>query len=143
MRVLAVYFVVTGCLALPNALYALGLEAPDLRLWVLVMVPILHGTISMVAGLLLLKRTRIGADAPGSTSPQLLPLLLQLIGVYFVVGGVITATGPLIEVLLLSETWLLRGGELGRGIVELVAGVILILQPHRIARSLAPRAEPI
>ena len=105
---------------------------------------LLRVIISAIAGVYLVRNgDRVAAwlvsdiedSGPAISSTAIEPIALRLLGVYFVVSGVAILTG---EALMLGpSTWLQSVGKLAGGVVEFVAGILLIWRRDQIGAALA------
>jgi uncharacterized membrane protein HdeD (DUF308 family) len=138
-RLLGVYFIVEGALYLPNAVVmsAMGLPEGTSRS-PLVVAPLVQGAISIVAGALLLTLTgRTPSPAPPTIDVQDgLAVALQLLGVFFVVGGISTAARPAVDMVYSGTEWQFRFGEFGPAAVGVAAGILLAMRPRLVSLRL-------
>jgi uncharacterized membrane protein HdeD (DUF308 family) len=136
------YFLVTGALYLPAALYALGIESPPAHKWVMWAVPLIQAAVAFAAGWYLVKARPVQAEVEESSRTRnVLSLFVQLLGLYFVVDGVAAAARPLADMLAFSEAWQLRAGSLASAAVQLVAGAWFLVRTRRVVALIESRGE--
>jgi len=136
-RVLGLYFLVTSLQFLPAAVFMLGVINGTGPNWILPATSFTQGVITALAGLVLFRsRARIN-DVPGTLVTPSLPVLLELIGVYFIVSGLVHGVGPLFRLMFLNEV-LARsvGSELAAAGVGILTGGLLIARARPIANAL-------
>jgi len=137
-RVLGLYFLVTSLQFLPTAVFMLAVINSTGPNWILPAISFTQGVITAVAGLVLFRSSARTSDIPGSLVTPGIPVLLQLVGVYFVVGGLVSGVRPLFRLMFLNEVWASGvGSELAAAGIGILAGGLLIAQARPIANVLA------
>jgi hypothetical protein len=136
-RMLGLYFVITSLGYVPAALAYLGVENAYGPWWILPIVPIADALVFSVAGLLLL-RTRPDEAVPQGPGIVFPPLdsLLPLMGLFFIVEGLESAIRPAVDMLFVTEAWVVRVGSFAAAIVWLVGGWILVTRPQAVLGAL-------
>lgn len=146
-RLLAVYFIVEGTLYLPNALFvssaAMGLPEGSNRL-AFVAIPLMQAAIAILSGVLLLMLAgRMRMTAPATIDVQDgLAVALQLLGVFFVVGGLSAAVRLAMDMLYIDSTWQFRLGEFSSAVVGVAAGLLLATRPQLVSLKLQAFRQP-
>ena len=136
-RLLGLYFVVLSFGYVPATLAYLGVENAFGPRWVLLFVPLSQAVIFLAAGLTLLRKH----------SPEAVPLgagvvfppldsLLQLVGVYFLVIGLGSATRPAVDMIFVTEAWIARLGSFVEAAVLLGGGYVLVKHPQAVLKVL-------
>ena len=72
---------------------------------------------------------------PRSRSPGA-RLLTQLAGIYFIITGLSSAVGPVVDMLFVTETWVARVGNLSAAAVWLAGGYVLVSRPQAVLQAL-------
>jgi hypothetical protein len=138
-RILGVYLIVEGALSATGAVSAAGMGLPDGSNRVMfVLAPIFQAVVSIVAGALLVN---VGRHTSRSSTVSVvhvhtLSAPLQLLGIYFLVGALVAAARPAVEIMFVSQPWQFRVGAFGAAGVGAVAGVLLIARAKQIAQKL-------
>jgi hypothetical protein len=144
-RLLAVYFIIEGTLYFPNAVVmsAMGLPEGTSRI-PLVVAPLVQGALSIVAGaLLLMFAGRTSNLAPATIDVHDGPIVaLQLLGVFFVVGGISAAARPALDMVYTGTEWQFRFGEFGPAAVAVAAGMLLAMRPQLVSLKLQAFRQP-
>ena len=138
-RLLAVYFIIEGALYLPNAVVMSAMGLPDgTNRTPLIVVPIVQGAISIVAGaLLLMVAGRTSNPASATIDVHDGPIVaLQLLGVFFLVGGLSAAARPALDMVYTGTEWQFRFGEFGAAAVGAAAGLLLTTRPRFVSFKL-------
>jgi hypothetical protein len=136
-RFLGLYFLVTSLQYIPPALFMLGVINSLGPNWILPAISFTQGVITACAGFILFRSRPEALNVPGTISAPGIPVLLQLVGVYFLVDGVVGAVPPLFRLLFYSEVWAMSvGTELAAAAVEAVAGAVLITRTRPITKFL-------
>jgi hypothetical protein len=138
-RLLAVYFIVEGALYLPNAVVmtVMGLPEGTSRI-ALVIAPLVQGAISIVAGaLLLMLAERTPGPAPAAIAGHDGPIVaLQLLGIFFLVGGISAAARPAFDLVYTGTAWQFRFGDFASAAVGVSAGLLLAMRPRLVSLKL-------
>jgi hypothetical protein len=96
-----------------------------------------RGIIELTAGALLL-RARLDTDPTielGVEPARFQRASLQLLGVYFLISGLMLAARPTVAVLFYSAAWQTTAGEFLGASVSTAGGLFLITRPVQIAHS--------
>jgi hypothetical protein len=145
-RLLGTFLLVTGFSTSLGALAIFGFENPagESRTWI-VIISVLQSAVSVAAGVILIRRPVeddldqdqvTDASSPEALS-NVLPPLLQLLGLYFVVVGLESVARPVIGILWVGEAWQIVAGEIGADIILLAAGVRLAAYPSQVSDLLS------
>lgn len=143
-QLIGIYFVVQGALTAAGAIGVFGVVAPDgISRAALVAATLAQSVVALSAGAWLLK-SQAAQSLP--TSEDLTPaarhqghVAIQLLGVFFFVGGVI-ALARVLAGLTVSQAWQWRLAELAGGAVGILAGAGLAWWPTRVQKILETRA---
>ena len=137
-RFLGLYFLVTSLQFLPATVFMLGVVNSAGPNWVLPAISFTQAVITALAGLVLFRPARRTSDAPASIVAPGIPTLLQIVGVYFAVSGLVSGTRPLFRLLFSNEVWARGvGTELAAAAVGIILGGLLITRARSIASVLA------
>jgi hypothetical protein len=138
-RALGVYFIVNSLTSIPAGIAMIGVENPFGPSWILPAVPLAQGLITAVAGVWLY---RSGVPAETGVVPAWPPIegFLQLFGIYFVVGGLVSLARPVAGVLWFHETvGLSAGSTMVSAAASIAIGGCLVAQPGPLASLLRQR----
>jgi len=137
-KLLGMYFLVYGLMALPNTLGVFGIEFPPGSSRVgAVSASAVQGVIGIVAGLVLM-RTKIESDRTTESIESLEweRSLLQLLGLYFLITGAWALARPAVAMFFYSTAWQTRVSDFVAALVAVAAGLILIMRPKQMANAL-------
>src|SRR5262249_30270046 len=93
-RFLGLYFVVTSLQYLPAAVFMLGAINSTGPNWILPAISLTQGAITAVAGFVLYRSAASADESSGTLATPGVPVLVQLVGVYFVVAGLVGGIRP-------------------------------------------------
>jgi hypothetical protein len=132
-QTLAIYFFVVGLLYLPDILSAFGTPAEGNSVWMLVVILLCQVVIAIGAAVVLFRITpRIDSDVASA-----MPMIIQLLGIYFVVEGLTRVVVSGGNALMFTATWQVRMSDFAGAIVGVGAGLLLVMSPRRVAATIA------
>jgi hypothetical protein len=138
VRLLSLYFIVTGIASLPGvyAMYkaAAGDDIHSSGQYSIVAAS--QSILLIVAGVVLLRLHKApeGTTASSVSSESVLRLGSQLLGLFFAVDGVVTGIGA-IGGTLVSSDWSFRLDEIMAALLYITAGLFLFFRPAAVARA--------
>jgi hypothetical protein len=139
-RVLGVYFVVIGALTATGALMMSSMELPEgTQRSIVVLTPLLQGSVSAGAGGWLLNRSaiRTGPEQQDvSHARATFQRAVQLLGVFFLIAGVSELAKSALDSYFVGADWQFRASNVLSALVNATAGALLVLMPATIAEKL-------
>ena len=140
-RLLGVYLIVEGALYMTGGLSAAAMGLPEGSNRVMfILAPVFQGVVSIGAGVLLIRagrRTALSSAVTNARVPvDLVAVMLQLLGIYYLVHALVTGTRGVVAMTLYSQPWLNWGADVAGAALSAGIGVILIAQPGLISRTL-------
>ena len=129
-RLLGVYLIVEGALYMTGGLSAAAMGRPEgSNRLMFVLAPIFQGVVSIGAGLLLIRagrRTSLSSAVSGaSVSVDAVAVMLQLLGIYYLVHALVTATRGVVAMTLYSQSWLNWDADVSGAALSAGIGVVL------------------
>jgi hypothetical protein len=138
-RALGLYFLVSSLAYIPAGIFMFGVQNPYGPAWVIPAIPLVQGLITAVAGLWLY-RSGASNDVEVDLAWPPLESFLQLFGVYFAVGGLVSLARPLSSVLFFNESiGLSAGSNLASAATSIAIGGFLAARPQALASYLTRR----
>ena len=137
-RALGVYFLVSALVALPGMLASLGAEPTESSSrWLLPVVFFGQSAVMGVAGWWLVR----GAVSRPDTADPIWPhsglrIVLQVVGIYFVVSGLVSVVEWSAALMLVERSWFSVQHFAGAAAM-LAAGILLVARPTAIAQRIA------
>ncbi len=139
-RLLGVYFVVIGAMTATNGLMMLGMGLPEgTNRSMAVLTPVIQGIISAGAGAWLATRSAIrgGLEQPDFSDLNVpFRRATQLLGIFFLLSGASELTKTAIDSYFIGADWAIRASNVASGLVNVTAGVLLVVMPSTIAQKL-------
>jgi hypothetical protein len=140
-RLLGTYFLVLGALYAAGAIAAVGVGLPDgSNRLAYVSMPVFQALIAGGGGLLLIRRSAVVFAPTARPGPvargYAFVSALQLLGVFFLVGGAAELLRVLIDSCFTGAGWQFRSSQVASGLVQVVAGTLLALAPQLVAAKL-------
>jgi hypothetical protein len=137
---LGLFFVVSALEYIPASVFMLGVQNPYGPSWVIPAIPLVQGLINALAGVWLMRSGRSDDVAASEAQWPTVKTILQLFGVYFAVGGVVSLARPASEVLFFNESMALgAGSSIASAVIAIVIGAYLIARPHPLSAYLEGR----
>jgi hypothetical protein len=138
---LGLYFIVSALAYIPAGIFTIGVQNPYGPSWVIPAIPLVQGLINAVAGIWLIRSGRSGVVAAVESGWPTVETVLQLFGVYSVVGGLVALARPAVGVLFFNESvGLSAGSSIASAVVAIVIGAYLVARPQPLASYLRERA---
>ena len=137
-RALGVYFVVTGLTTAPQIFLAFTVEMPEgTNRWWMPMTVAGQAGILLIAGWWLARRAAIGAEiVDAGWLLGALKIVLQVLGVYFVVSGLVSVVEWSAALMLVERSWFSVQHFAGAAAM-LAAGLVLVARPTAVAQRIA------
>jgi hypothetical protein len=139
-RLLGIYFVVLGALTGTNALAIVGMGLPEgTHRAAVVVAPLIQALISVGAGVWLLNRSVVRGDPDQAAISDPAPVFrraIQLLGLVFLIDGASELGKTIIDSYLVGAEWQIRAASVASGLVNAVAGALLVFMPAKIVRTL-------
>lgn len=138
-RALGVWFVVTALIGAPQIFMSFAFEpAEGTSRWLFPVTVVGQCGVALIAGWWLLRGAAIGAEPGDPAWPHgSLKIVLQVLGIYFIVGGAAAVLEWGTALLLISKSWELAVGELAEAAARLAAGLLLVMRPSAIGQRIA------
>lgn len=137
---LGLYFIVSALEYIPASIFTVGVQNPYGPWWAIPAIPLAQGVVNAVAGVWLFRSGRSEDGAPIDLQWPTAEAVLQLFGVYSVVGGLVSLARPLFGVLLFSETiGFSAGASIASSATAIAIGAYLLARPHPLASYLRAR----
>jgi len=138
-RALGLYFLVSSLTYLPAGILMLGVQNPYGPAWIIPAVPLAQGVVTAAAGVWLY-RSGPSADADGVPDWPPVETFLQLFGVYFVAGGLVSLARPVAGVLWFHESiGVSAGSNMVSAMTSIAIGAVLLACPRPLASYLNQR----
>jgi hypothetical protein len=138
-RVLGLYFLVASLQYLPVALFMFGVQNPAGPKWILPAIPFAQGVVTALAGLFLFRSRSKSTEVAGTVTIPSIESILQLLGVFFAVSGLVASVRPLVDHLFFNEVWSISlGGSFAAAGASVLAGGFLLARPHTLAKLIEP-----
>lgn len=138
-RALGVYFVVTGLITAPQIFMSFVFEPPEgTSRWLIPVTVVGQCAVALIAGWWLVRGAAIGAEAGDTALPHgALKIVLQVLGIYFLVEGAAAGAEWVTALLVISQSWEISAEHFAEAAVRLAAGLLLVTRPTAIAQRIA------
>jgi len=137
-RLLGIYLLVQACLHIASILQIWGIVMPEgSRNSGIIAGAVVQGLILGVVGAVLVRsRSSTAGTAVSVPVARFHQEAVQLLGLFFLVGGLTSLASPLVGAFLVEAEWGFRAGQIAAAAIELAAGALLVVYPGKVTDRL-------